>query len=307
MLSRSFLLIALLMIGTLLVACGGDDGIGDRMFSNESDPASVDPGMDEPAVDHDVMDSAEDAGAESPAWQIQASSIDRRVIRSGDLELFVTDVPAAVRQARDLVTDRGGFLASSTSRTLSDDDERADLSFEVPSDVFETVMNDLRNIAYVVRVGHETTSSQDVTEEYVDLTSQLANLSATEARFVELLEEADTISEILSVENEISRIRGEIERIQGRVNYLEQRTDFSRIYVSFQPEPDDSVTVAGRHFTPGESARAAWDASMQFVGSIGNAIIVIAVFFWWGWPVLAVLGVLLIRYQRRRRAEKTVA
>ena len=306
MLSRvRVLLVLTIVLGLMLVACGGDDRDDDDLaesVSGAQDAASEvsepDAGRDEPAVDADDVNAG--------ASQISADSWDRKVIRSAELDLVVEDVSRASRQARDLVADHGGYLSSSSARTLSEDDERAELDFQVPADAFEPVMNELRDSRYVVRVEHEATSSQDVTEEFVDLGSRLGNLESTEARFVELLEEATSISEIMDVENEISRIRGEIEQIQGRLNYLEQRTDYSRIYVSMIEDEEDA-TVAGPGFTPGETAREAWNASLEFVGTVANAAITLVVFFWWVWPVIGVVVLGFSRYRRRSQLEQRAA
>jgi hypothetical protein len=231
-----------------------------------------------------------DEADSSVAAQVTGTGVERRVIRDAELVLEVSDVNRSVRHARELAGDYGGYTQSSTTRMLSEDREAAELTLEVPSADFDGILDALRDGPYVVRVDHESTSSRDVTEEFVDLQSRLGNLEATEIRFVALLDEAGSIDEILSVEREISRIRGEIEQIQGRINYLEQRTDFSRIHVMFYPE-EDAIHIAGKHFTPGETAREAWDASMQFMGAIGNAIVAVSVFFWWAWPFVIAAGV----------------
>lgn len=305
MLTRTgmFMVVTIVLV-TLLVGCSGDN-------DNNDDDVSESAGQDAPAMDAvDEADADSDEAAlatddsSGQASQISTSSWDRKVIRSGELELVVEDVSRASRNARELVADHGGYIASSSTRTLREDEERTDLEFEVPAESFETVMTDLADGSQVIRVKHESTRSQDVTEEYVDLESRLANLESTETRFVELLDEAHDISEILSVENEISRIRGEIEQIQGRLNYLEQRTDYSRIHLSLSQDEDEDVTVAGQTFTPGETAREAWNASMEFVGTLGNAAITVIVFFWWAWPVLLIAGFAVTRYRRRARVEE---
>jgi hypothetical protein len=302
---RLVLLGLVTMVAGLMSACGGD-GDSDELFSEDRDEAASEPyAGDIASTDGDAEEYVESDSTGS-AVPISASQFDRRVIRSAELDLVVTDVRAATRNARETVADHGGYEASSNSSALSDSRERASITFEVPSDTFDAILNELRDSSQVLRVEHESTSSQDVTEEFVDLRSRLTNLRATETRFVELLEEAYTISEVMDVESEISRIRGEIERIQGRINYLEQRTDYSRIHVSFEEAEDESEIVAGTGFNPGETAREAWNQSIEFVGSVANALIMVVVFFWWAWPLLG-LGLLAANHYRRRRLSETSA
>jgi hypothetical protein len=295
---RTLLMILAVTMAGFITACNGD-GDRDELAVEDRDQAALEPyDGDVAAVDGnaDVVAESDSSGSAAP---VTVSQFDRRVIRSADLDLVVSDVRAATRNAREIVADHGGYEASSNASVLSDSRERASITFEVPSDTFDIVLNDLRDGSQVIRVEHESTSSQDVTEEFVDLQSRLTNLKATEARFIELLEGASTISEVMNVESEISRIRGEIERIQGRINYLEQRTDYSSIHVSFEEIEDEEEIVAGTGFTPGGTAREAWNQSMEFVGAVANALIMVVVFFWWVWPLLG-LG-LLVAYQYRRR------
>lgn len=305
MFPRYLLSTVVIMFVLLVAACGGD-GDEDELASvqSTSDSPAVEPDVDEevdePAMDADV--GGEDAErSRSGAAQISADAFDRRVIRSAELELYVTDVRAAVRHARELAADYGGHVDSSSSRSL-EDEEFAELLLEVPSSDFDTVLDALRDSRYVETVEHESTSSRDVTEEFVDLQSRLANLESTEIRFVSLLDEADTIDEVLNVERELSRIRGDIEQIQGRINYLEQRTSYSKIHVAFYPvaEEEESDEIVAPHFTPGETAREAWNASMQVVGTVGNVIIAAGVFFWWAWPLLAISALVFLHYRRRK-------
>ena len=88
----------------------------------------------------------------------------------------------------------------------------------------------------------ESTSSQDVTEEYVDLSARLSNLEATEQQLLMILNKAVEVEDILAVQRELTRVSEEIERIKGRMQYLERtaamslidiRLEQSRLEVSF--------------------------------------------------------------------------
>ena len=68
----------------------------------------------------------------------------------------------------------------------------------------------------------ESTTGQDVTEQYTDLDSQLRNLEASEAQLLELMKQAGTVEEILKVQQELTNTRGQIEQIKGQMQYLEQ-------------------------------------------------------------------------------------
>ena len=85
----------------------------------------------------------------------------------------------------------------------------------MPAENFDNVMRSLRGLA--VEVTSESTSSKDVTEEYIGLSAKLHNLEATEEQLLRLMEKAEKVEDILSVQRELSRTRGEIEQTNGRI------------------------------------------------------------------------------------------
>jgi len=110
----------------------------------------------------------------------------------------------------------------------------AAITIGVPVDEFEKVLSRLRGLA--LKVVDETAAGDDVTQQYVDLQSQLTNLEATRARIQEFLKDTKTVDEALRVNQELSNIEGQIEQIKGQMNYLNDRSAFSTITVNLEPE-----------------------------------------------------------------------
>jgi hypothetical protein len=157
---------------------------------------------------------------------------ERMVIRSAYLEMVVDDVGASQVQIANLATAFGGFVVSSEIR---EDKNRlyAMISFRVDSSRFNEALQALRELAVDIR--SESTSGEDVTEEYVDLTARLANLEITRDSLEELMKRTtENVSDILEVQRELSQVTGEIEQIKGRMQYLEQSAALSFISVSLE-------------------------------------------------------------------------
>ena len=118
----------------------------------------------------------------------------------------------------------------------------------VPVDEFERALNRLRDLS--VRVLDESASGEDVTDQYVDLQSELQNLEATRARIQEFLKDAKTVDEALRINQELANIESQIEQIKGRMNYLADRSSFSTITVNFEPELPVLTPVPTATITP---------------------------------------------------------
>ncbi|OQX50337.1 MAG: hypothetical protein B5M53_12715 [Candidatus Cloacimonas sp. 4484_209] len=90
-------------------------------------------------------------------------------------------------------------------------------SMRIPEEYFSNVFEELKTLG---KVKSTDTNREDVTKRYMDLESRLNNKKAEEKRYLEILEEAKNVEEILKVESYLSRTREEIERLQGEINYI---------------------------------------------------------------------------------------
>jgi len=286
--STLVLLLGVMVLALVLAACGG---VGRDASVTQSAGESAIAGV---STNDGSRDSA---GAAAPPGAAQIADWDRRIVRTAELTLTVQNVEQAIAAVRDIATAQGGqILTSSTS--YNGDYQSAMLTIEVPSDRFDPTMSALRGLPLVERVDHETTSSQDVTEEYVDLEARLRNAEATEQRLLSLQGQAERLEDILALEREIARVRGEIEQMKGRLNYLERRTSFSRIDLQLLPVAAGAGQAPGFDFA--RVVREAWDASMRFAGRVATVAVTVVVFLWWLWPLVAAGAVYYARRARRR-------
>ena len=216
---------------------------------------------------------------------------ERMIVRNGDMSLVVEDVATARDEIDQLAVSLGGWVVDSNIYG-EEEETRGWISIRVPSEKFDQALTELRALA--VRVTSESTSTQDITEEYVDLESRLRNAEATEDQYLALLEKAEAVEDILRIYEALSRIRYEIEQIKGRMQYLEQKSAMSLISVSLVPE-----VSLGPLVPPGWSASESLNSAIRglttFGQGLGTAFIWIGIFSpIWG----TILGV---TYWRRRR------
>jgi hypothetical protein len=179
-------------------------------------PAPAAPRMSEPNDagfgEDSYVTSAPGEGKATVYARSDMSDIDRMIVRTGDIAILVENIPVAVLQITQYAQSVGGYVVSSNTWR---EDERVygNISIRVPAANFDGAMSRLRDIAF--EVVSESTSSQDVTEEYTDLSSKLKNLEATEEQLLKLMDKAQTVEEILSIQRELTQTRQEIELIKG--------------------------------------------------------------------------------------------
>jgi PKD repeat protein len=234
-----FVLVAvLLLIGTVACAAPGDYYISEGAPEPSPAPAAI-PAPTAPSEKLYVesppvtIQVAESGAEEDYAYDSdESATIERMIIRTGYLVLVVQDVPESIEYITNLATTYGGFVVSSNSWQDRDRME-GNISIRVTVENFDNAITALRNLAEEVK--SESTSGQDVTQEYTDLNSQLRNLEAAETQLLKLMEEeTDEVIDILEVQRELVKTRGEIEQIKGRMQYLEQSSAMSLIQITLE-------------------------------------------------------------------------
>ena len=234
-----------------------------------------------------------------------AQNVDRKVIRNGQLTVEVTDMEQALAQTRAIAARSGGFVsASSTHVERVDNQDRtvADLTLQVRSLAADSAISDLRAMGKVLS---ENSSSQDVTEEYVDISANLDNLRASESAILKLMDRATQIQDVLALQRELSNVRGQIDRLQGRQRFIDNRTEMTTITIALRLPPPESANrppTAGA-WDPGAVAQRGWQASLTLLRGTADVVITVLAFSWWLLPFAAAGGYWLV--QRRRAAART--
>jgi hypothetical protein len=232
--------------------------------------------------------AAEVAGASLPQALPQQQALPRMIVRTANVRIIVADTSKAVDAITNSVEALGGYVAG--SRIWRDGELlRATLTLRVPSDKLTTTLTSVRGIAK--RVDNETISSDDVSQEYVDLESQLRNLEATEIELRELMttirKNAQKAEEVLQMHQQIASIRSQIEQTKGRMRYLSQVAAMST--VSLEVVPD---FVAQPVVKPGwQPVVIMKDASRALVGVLRA---IVTALIWVVLYVLPIVGMLML-------------
>ncbi len=180
---------------------------------------------------------------------------DRMIVRTGQMVMVVNEVPVVIDQITSLAETSEGYVVS--SRVWKSGEKLiGSISIRIPADDYTSVMEILRTMA--VEVLQESTNSSDVTEEYVDLTSKLDNLEATETQLLAIMEKAETVEDILEVQAQLTKVRGEIEQTKGRMQYLERTSAMSLIDIQLQ---ESSIEI---EFTADKWRRVKENEKIQF-------------------------------------------
>ena len=217
------------------VASGGDGGGGG---AGDAGDVEYEAATAQPEATQAAAESGGSRGASS-SQSIQS----RALIRTGRVTIEVEDFERTERNLTELVESRGGFVSDSRQERRRVGEQTyltGTVVLRVPSDRFGTTFEDVQAEGEVLSA---STSTEDVTEQLVDIEARLSNLRAQRDRLRTLYEQANDTEDVLQVERRLSEVQTEIERLEARKQSLERQVALSTITVEIREERPDRLGV----------------------------------------------------------------
>lgn len=199
-------------------------------------------------------------------------NLDQKVIKTANLDVQVDNVVEKIAKIQLLAESHNGFVQNSN---VSEDTRGAKFGYitlRVPEADYQATLSDIRALS--LKINSETTSGQDVTQQYVDLQTNLTHLKAVEAQYLDLLTKAKTVDEILKVQEQLNNTQGQIQNLEGQIKYMANQTSYATISVSLTEQA--KITLPAEKFDIGQTLR---NGVTTFIKVIQNFFAVIVVIF----------------------------
>ncbi|MGE5802353.1 MAG: DUF4349 domain-containing protein [Gemmatimonadota bacterium] len=167
------------------------------------------------------------SGAPVVSPSLASSSIERLTIRRGDQRVEVDSPLVAGRRVERLAQQAGGYVEQASGST----DGSVTVVARVPAGSLDAVMDS------VARFGKERRrqlTGTDVTDQYTDLEARLRSSIALRERLQQLLGRAESLDDVLKLEQQIGRLQAEIDSLQARLDQLRSGTALATLSVNFE-------------------------------------------------------------------------
>lgn len=236
-----------------------------------------------------------------------------KIIRDAHIEIQTENYDEDLESIRALVEEFGGFITSSSEDGSAAYNERygssnryVNMSVRVPSGSLDDFLELAKQVGIVT---NSSITESDVTASYVDTDRRLQAYQKQYDRVLAMMDKAETVEELITIESELSRLEMEIEDRQGQLNYWDSRVGYSTVNI-FMDEVRRAVAVT-EDATLGERMRSALsDSWYEFVEGAKDALVgayaalpYIAV-----WVIVlgaaAVAVVLIVRGVRKKNGRK---
>ncbi len=149
-----------------------------------------------------------------------------KIIKDGKLHFEVDNLKKSKKQV-DLLVDQLGAYYENEQYSAYGNRNSYSLKIRVPNVKFDTLITALENGSG--KLLSKNISARDVTEEYVDINIRLQNNTAYLEQYQQLLKKANSIKDILEIQEKIRRIEEEIDSRKGRLKFLDDQVKYSTI------------------------------------------------------------------------------
>ncbi len=276
------IVVLLILWGIYSLFTGGENRLGSSSYEtglsssdrsvNISAPLVAIPEMVQKSHQTDSMELVEGNFIEDRVGS--AIPVDKKVIKNGNLSLKIEKTEEAAEEISQIIKGQGGEIFSTNFYERVKGQKSGNMTVKVPVQKFEETIGKVKEIA--TQVISESTTGQDVTEQYVDLQIQAKNKRAEEESFVKILDRAGEIDDVLAVTKQISRVRGEIERLEGRIKVMDSQTDMSTITISLSE--DIEIAPISNDWRPWQVVKKSFselvDSMQGFINGVIHFVIV---------------------------------
>ena len=186
-------------------------------------------------------------------------AIERKLIKNGQLSFEVSNI-IETKKLIDKTNSDFNAYPSSESQSNFDDRIQYNLVVRIPASRFDEYIEKMVKLAS--KVENKNITTEDVTEQFIDTEARIKTKKELEVRYREILKQAKTVEDMLSIETQLNNMRTEIEAAEGKLNYLKSQISMSTLTITY-------YQLIGTDFGFGykfsHSIRQGWDNLLMFL------------------------------------------
>lgn len=239
--------------------------------------------MGEPSLKEEMTASA---GSISDSTLLSTGS-EKKIIQQCQLKLQVDSLPKIRTTLSSLMQKHRAYIMNENENRTSGNYSTS-LVIRVPNNHLESFVDELCGVAKYV--DNKELSSDDIGLEYVDLQARLRAKQEVEKRYLQLLQKAGKINELIEVEQQLGEVRSDIEAMQGRLHYFDNKVAYATVSVQLY-----QILPFSESPGPGfiNKASKAFARSLKLLQE--GTLLVISL-----WPLLIIPGMIFLYISKKK-------
>lgn len=198
--------------------------------SMEAAVESWDGGIYENSAMADEAKAEEEYGETDVAENVQDQN--RKLIKNVDMSVETEEFDLLIRNVEQKVSELGGYVEQSNvyngSYTSNYRSRSASITARIPAQKLDQFITDVAEQSNVTR---KSESVEDVTLQYVDLESHKKALKAEQESLLSMLEQAESIEDIITINEQLTDVRYRIESMESQLRTYDNKINYSTVYL----------------------------------------------------------------------------
>jgi len=224
----------------------------------------------------------------------KVDSIAKKIIKNGEITVQVGDITKSQSRIQSIVKNNQAYIQKETFRN-SDTRDKMEFTIRVPHQQFESLVDSFSEGFGTVTA--KNIYSDDVTEEYVDISIKLENKKIYLEKYREMLKSAKSTSDMLEIQENIRNLEDEIDVSEGRLKFIDDRVKYSTLNLTVFKEKVRSSTTSkvgfGSRFA--DSLTEGWNGFVAFLLGIISL---------WPFFIFIPVGIVIWRKWNKNRTKK---
>lgn len=249
--------------------------------------------------------------------------LEEKLVYRCNLEIETLDYTGTIKSIKEAIAQYGGVIQSENETDSSYEWYYADyqktqgtmrnyIEIRVPSKNYDSFVSALDGVG---KITSKSSSIDNISQQYYDTTTQIDALKIQEKNLLEMMEQCDTIEDMLTVQERLTTVQYELNRLQTNKRYMDVDVAYSYVDISIEEvmefrideEPVKKNTFADRLKNTLESTYSGFLMFLEVV-----LFLFIRLF-----PYLVIIGIILLfalrktikrhKEEKKRRKEQQAA
>ena len=234
----------------------------------------------------------------------QASfAAERKLVYTANISIETLDFEKSQQALNEALSSCGGYIYSSelfggNRYSQSPSARSIYMTIKIPSDKYREFLNGRDNFGNVKFFSEQT---DDITTQYIDTQSRLEALKEQEQRLLTLIEKAQSVKELLEIEETLSEVRYKIENYTSQMQAYDNMVTFCTVNIDITEVSEVSKVNKGFFTKLGEAFRSSWIELFNFLQNVVIKITSIFPFL----LIMALIAFFVYKAIKKRKKVKT--
>ena len=219
-----------------------------------------------------------------------------KIIYTANLTLESKDYEAARSALDSALAEAGGYLESSSEYSSSGYSRSVNLTYRIPQANYQSFLD---AVAAAGNVTYRSQQADDVTTQYMDVSTRLSNLQAQRTRLQQLQAQAENLSDLLQIEDSLTEVQSQIESWQSQLDWYSNQVQQCTVYIDLNEVQTYTPADEGFFSRIGTAFASGWG---NFVSGLQQFVVALASV--WPLAVLACAAVAVALAWRKKHPKK---